>query len=295
MSGTVVIDGNNLAMRSLFAMRGHQTVLSSHGENTGPLLVFARMLDRYARFTQPDKLVVCWDSSGESWRQMVDGTYKANRPAKPDDDESEKRETFALVKRWLALNNVFTIGLANYEADDLIAGFARDGAKSGDKIWIISGDKDLLQMVEGDLVVQIRPTSGMSPEEELWNEARVLAKFGAARAELTLINCLTGDTSDNIPGLHGIGPKKAATLVQASQGRVAELVENERCREHRDRIYTNLTLMDLRDPPLRPSLPLLPDFRPTSHESIGWQALQGFLREYQLASLLEMVIGWGGE
>ena len=89
-SRTVVIDGNNLAMRSLFAMRGHQTVLSSHGENTGPLLVFARMLDRYARFTQPDKLVVCWDS-GESWRQMVDDGYKANRPAKPDDDESEKR------------------------------------------------------------------------------------------------------------------------------------------------------------------------------------------------------------
>lgn len=294
MSGTVVIDGNNLAMRSLFAMRGHQTVLSSHGENTGPLLVFARMLDRYARFTQPDKLVVCWDS-GESWRQMVDDGYKANRPAKPDDDESEKRETFALVKRWLSLSNVFTFSLLNYEADDLIAGFARGSAKSGEKVWIISGDKDLLQMVEGDSIVQIRPTSGMSPSEELWDEARVLEKFGASRRELTLMNCLTGDTSDNIPGLSGIGPKRAATLVQASRGLVSELVENERCREHRDRIYTNLTLMDLRDPPLRPPLPRLPEFRPTSHESIGWPALQGFLREYQLASLLEMVIGLGGE
>ena len=288
---TVLIDGNNLVMRSLMAMRSKQTMLSSHGQNTGPLLVFARMLDRYIKYTKPDRVAICWDS-GDSWRKMVDDAYKANRHPAPDDEpDFEKFDTFTLVKEWLALNNVYTYGLHNYEADDLVAGFATSEKNICSKVWIVSGDKDLLQMVEDDHVVQIRPTSGMLPYEEVWNEARVLEVFGVSRSELTLMNALTGDKSDNIPGLAGIGPVRAATLVKASHGQVAELVENERCREFQARIFMNLVLMDLRDPKLRPPLPRLPYFRPTSHEFIGWTALQGFLKEYQLASLLEMVIG----
>ena len=299
MTISVVVDGNNLVMRALFAMRGGQVALSSHGQNTGPLIVFARMPDRYARFTKPDHLVVCWDS-GPSWRKMVDSSYKANRGGNPDGEppdevDIEKLDAFGLVRHWLALNNIFTYTQANFEADDLIAGYASQKRNAGDKVWVISGDKDLLQMVEGDAVRQIRPTSGMTPPEEVWNEDRIIAKYGLSRDELTLLNALTGDSSDNIPGLAGIGPKRAATLIKASQGLIETLVDNERCRDHKDRIVTNLILMDLRNPNLRPNLPSLPLFRPTSHESIGWQALQAFIREYQLASLSEMVVGWGGD
>lgn len=295
MAVTMVVDGNNLVMRSIHAMRGHQTALSSHGVNTGPLLVFARMFDRYVATVQPDRLVVCWDAAGPSWRRLVDETYKAHRPEAPEDEDREKHDSFRLVKEWLALNNVFTYLQRSFEADDLIAAFVGAEINIGNEVWIVSGDKDLLQLVEDGKVQQIRPTSGMTPEQETWDESRVLDRFGVSRDLLTLVNVLVGDQSDNIPGLTGIGPKRAATLVKASQGDVEALVENERCREFKDRIYSNLSLMDLRNPPLRPVHFSLPEFRPTSHDSIGWQALQGFLREYQLASLLEMVIGWRGD
>lgn len=285
---TVLVDANNLAMRAVFAMRGQ--TLSSHGVNTGPLLVFARMLDRYARYTKPSRMALCWDA-GPSWRIDVDPEYKANRLAAPDEDVQSKHDTFRLMREWISLNNIPSFSLKGFEADDLVAEFVRQTRLESHKVWIISGDKDLLQLVEGDHVLQIRPTVGLDPEQEVWNEERVRAHAGASRSSLTLVNALVGDTSDNIQGVSGIGPKRAAKLIETSQGSIETLVESERCREHKDRILRNLVLMDLRRPTVVPTLPTLPIFRPTSHDSIGWSALQAFLRGYGLSSLLETVIG----
>lgn len=284
-----LVDANNLAMRAVFAMRGQN--LSSQGVNTGPLLVFARMLDRYIRFTQPTHLALCWDA-GPSWRVDVDPAYKANRLAPPDDEaQQSKHDVFRLMREWASLCSIPSFVVKGFEADDLVAEFVRQSRSVATKIWVISGDKDMLQLVEGDLVSQIRPTGGMNPSEEVWDEGRVISTCGASRSSLTLANALIGDSSDNIQGVSGIGPKKAAKLIETSQGSIEALVESERCREHKERILTNLVLMDLRSPSVKPTLPTLPSLRPTSHDSIGWTALQAFLRGYGLTSLLEMVIG----
>jgi len=287
----LVIDGTNLGMRAVFAMAGK--TLSGGGENTGPLLVFARMVHRYCRFVDPTHVAVCWDS-GPSWRADIDPEYKANRPT--HSDLPNRRDSLRLMRQWLAFANVYQLVMAGFEADDLVAGVVnalRPGPERP-QVVMVSGDKDLLQLVEQGWVRQIRPTQGMTPEEELWDEARVALKTDVTRDDLVLANALVGDTSDNISGIAGIGPKRAASLVKASRGRIEDLMEQPRCTMHRDLVERNIALMDLRHPQVIPMIPDVPEFRPTSHDGIGWAAYQTFLRDHRLSTLTELVVGREG-
>jgi len=114
-------------------------------------------------------------------------------------------------------------------------------------------------------------------------------------SDLALAASLTGDKSDNIQGVPGIGPKTAAKLVLASAGDISGLVELDRCRDHREVILLNHKLIDLTLPMVAPRVEDLPPFCPTNRGSIAWPSLQGFLWDHQLHSLSEVETGWGGE
>jgi len=130
----LVVDGHNLVMRSLKAMQGHQTMLSSNGINTGPLLVFVRMFNRYVRHVRPTHVVVCWDTR-PSWRENLEPSYKANRHHRTAEEDSERNDAFSLARRWLSLTNVMHTESAGYEADDLVAAYVRRyRARGGDPL-----------------------------------------------------------------------------------------------------------------------------------------------------------------
>lgn len=289
MNRLLVVDGHNLVMRSLKAMQGKQVALSHNGINTGPLLVFVRMLNRYIAHVRPTHVVVCWDAPGPCWREELEPTYKANRHRRTEDEESERYNTFLLVRQWLSLSNVLHVVRQGYEADDLVAAYVRQYRYSFEVV-ILSGDKDLLQLVSPQ-VTQIRPQSSLTPDEETWDVNRVVGKFGLHGKSLALAAALTGDKSDNISGVPGIGPVTAAKLVNASTG-ISGLLEMDRCRDHRDVILLNHKLVDLGDPEFMPEVERLPPFHPTNHGSLAWPALQGFLRDHQLHSLTEIETGW---
>jgi DNA polymerase-1 len=289
----LAVDGTNLVMRSLKAMQGRQTVLAHEGVNTGPLMVFVRMFNRYVQHVRPTHVAVCWDAPGRTWREDMASEYKANRAHRSSDEEDERTSAFGLVRRWLALSDVYMVQERGFEADDLVASLARSYV-AGTTV-ILSGDKDLLQLVRTDRILQIRPQTGMTPTDETWDENRVVERYGISGSDLALAAALTGDKSDNVIGVRGIGPKTAATLVKASSGNIDRLVEMQRCADHRDVILRNHKLVDLCKPMITPGVPVLPPFRPANHGSLSWVALQEFLRGLALTSLLEVETGWGVE
>lgn len=288
----LAIDGSNLAMRSIKAAEGRGLALSTDdGEvNTGPLLIFINLISKYIRHVNPDSTVVCFDQGQSLRRLAIFSDYKANRSGGGGD---AKRGYFRLMREWLSLSGIFIAQRDAFEADDLIGAYWRT-ATSMD-MAIVSGDKDLLQLVSAPAgVVQIRPQQSLTIEEETWDEQRVLSEMGCLPGHLPILKALMGDVSDNIPGVPRVGPKRAVQIASDNDWVLHRVLDDDRCREHREVIERNYALVNLRDV-LVPDLPLPPPFHPTEPESVAWSPLIDFLDRYQLESVKARMFAWLGE
>jgi DNA polymerase-1 len=279
MRPTLLIDGNNILVRAVKATE-NSTMRSEDGVDTSAFVVFVRTISRYIRQEKPYRVMVCWDS-GPVWRNQIYPDYKANRPQVTDD---YRRITRSLVREFLGLAGVPWTYHPGFEADDLIAAMWRY-AKA--PVAILSDDKDLSQLVgpnpNGYLCTQIRVSSG-----DRWDEAAVLDHFGCTPAQLPAVLSLWGDTSDNIPGVRGIGVKFAVKHMAAAGWDLAA-VEHKGIAEARDKgeIALYRQLVDLRDAPyetastgdISPFMPVTPG------PDAAWQALWQFLDRYQLREI----------
>jgi DNA polymerase-1 len=284
----LVVDGSNLVMRAIHAMQ--RTHLSSDDIPTGPLMTFINMLSRYVRETDPDRVVVCWDGGVHYARRAIYADYKANRNAVPYEFEEYKKGTFALVRQYLTLAGVHHVRVDDVEADDLVALYTMH--RQDEKVIILSGDKDFLQLL-GDDVEQIRPGSNLS---ERWTASRVEQEMGCHPDHLAEVMALTGDTTDNIPGIPGFGLKTACKLLaaydwdlnaairgsEAQEGRVT--FERRLC-GHEEEVRRNWALVDLTTIYGDIDMPPAPPFRPTTIISALWSELLDFLNLYRLASI----------
>ncbi len=196
-----ILDAHAFLHRSYHALPKFST---SKGEEVGALYGFLRLLLKLLRERKPEYLAVCFDSKGGTFRDDLFSEYKANRSATDPGLVSQLITARELVKA-IGLKGVY---LKGYEADDIIATLARRAVKAGMEAVIVSGDKDAAQLV-GE---KVKMWDGSSPEFS--GPEAVLAKYGLPPAQLPDYFALTGDSSDNVPGVAGVGPKSAAKLVQ---------------------------------------------------------------------------------
>lgn len=285
---TLLVDGNNVAVRAIFAAKS--SGMSSHGTPTGALLIIINTLSRHIREEKPDRVGVFWDAPGRDWRKDLDPEYKANRNTAHDD---YRDDTFHLAKEFLTLSGIPHEERRGYEADDLIAAHWRSIPKTGDddSIVILSSDKDFMMLLgrnpQGVETEQVRLSSSGTPTDR-WDEARVMDELRYWPRHIPLLMALSGDTSDNIPGVPRFGMKTAAKVLAAS-GWSLEGIDDPRVVEHWDRVQTNLALVDLRSPIASLVIDPLPPFRPSDPTTGLYTALVKFLINYEMKSVLSRV------
>ncbi|HYZ40474.1 MAG TPA: 5'-3' exonuclease H3TH domain-containing protein, partial [Stellaceae bacterium] len=195
-----LVDGSGFIFRAYHAL---PPLSRSDGTPTSAVLGFSNMLAKLLSETDADHIAVIFDAAGRSFRNRIYDQYKAQRPEPAPDLVPQ----FALVRRATEAFGVCQIELDDFEADDLIATYARHAVEAGAKVTIVSSDKDLMQLV-GDKVTMLDPIKNRPigiPE--------VRERFGVGPERVIDVQALCGDSIDNVPGVPGIGVKTAAELI----------------------------------------------------------------------------------
>jgi DNA polymerase-1 len=181
---------------------------SSKGEPTHAVLGTVNMLQKVVNEKRPHMLAVAMDSKGGTFRHELDVRYKANRPPPPPDLSMQMERCEAIVRAY----TIPTYQRPGMEADDLIASVVDRAVAAGLRVVIVSADKDLMQLVRDD---DDRVVLWDSMRDKVYGAEEVRAKFGVAPSKLRDLLALTGDTSDNVPGVPSVGPKTASDLLEA--------------------------------------------------------------------------------
>src|SRR6516162_3532079 len=205
-----LIDGSGFIFRAYFARakdpKAERFQRQSDGMATEVVMHFSNMLDKYLRDTDADHIAVIFDASGRSFRNEIYSEYKANRREMPDDLAPQ----LAHVRQAADAFGVCRIEMENFEADDLIATYARHALDAGAKVTILSSDKDMMQLVADGKIMMRDPMT-----DRPIGEAEVREKFGVGPDKVIEVQALCGDSTDNVPGVPGIGVKTAAELINA--------------------------------------------------------------------------------
>ena len=201
----VLVDAYALLFRAFFSGRYLST---TDNRPTGALFGFTNMILSILNNEKPDAIVVCWDAPHRTHRSVAFEEYKAHRP--PVDPQLSAQQPVA--REIVAALGIQSAEMAGYEADDLIGTLARQGVRDGYHVIVLTGDSDTLQLVNDHVHVQITQR-GVS-EVKVYDEAAVRERYGIGPECIADFKALTGDTSDNIPGVPGIGDKTASALLQ---------------------------------------------------------------------------------
>ncbi|HLG22441.1 MAG TPA: DNA polymerase I, partial [Candidatus Manganitrophaceae bacterium] len=195
-----IIDGSSYIYRAYFAIRELST---SSGLPTNAIYGFTQMLSKIIKEKKPDYLAIAFDSKGPTFRHAAYEDYKVHRPAMPD----PLARQIPYIHRMVEAFEIPVILGDGYEADDLIGTLAKKGAEQGLEVVIVTGDKDMLQLISP------RVTVYDTLKEKVFTEKEVRERFGVAPPQVVEIMGLMGDSVDNIPGVSGIGEKTAIQLI----------------------------------------------------------------------------------
>lgn len=198
----LLLDGHSLAFRAFYALPA-QNFSTTGGQHTNAVYGFLGMFLGLMEKEQPTHVAAAFDLSGPTFREESFPAYKAQRPATPDEFKGQ----IGLIRRSLEALGVETIDKEAYEADDIIATLATLGQEAGMRVLICTGDRDSLQLVNDDVTV-LYTLKGVSDLHRFTPEA-VEEKYGVTPTQYPDLAALRGDTSDNMPGVPGVGPKTA--------------------------------------------------------------------------------------
>src|SRR6056297_2598476 len=207
-----LVDGSSYIYRAYFAIRH---LSNSKGEATNAVYGFTNMLLTLMREEQPDLAAVVFDTKAPTFRKQLYPEYKANRAAMPEDLVPQ----IPLIKQLVRAFRLPLLEQDGYEADDIIATLARRYAEQGFEVTVVTGDKDLMQIVSDRVRLLDTMKASVSRREE------VIERFGVPPEQVLEVLALAGDSSDNIPGVPGIGEKTASQLIREF-GSVDNLLEN---------------------------------------------------------------------
>jgi DNA polymerase-1 len=196
-----LFDGSAFLYRSFFAL---PPLTTSSGFPTGAIYGFLRSILAILKTEKPNHMAIAFDLPAPTQRKLAYSEYKSKRPPTPD----PLKVQIPVIKELINLLGIRLLEMSGYEADDLIAYLTQKAKKEGFRVKIYSPDKDVLQLVDGSQVVVINPIS-----EEVFDENKVIEKFGVHPKKLADYLALVGDKTDNIEGVKGVGPKTAINLI----------------------------------------------------------------------------------
>lgn len=197
-----LIDGSSYIFRAFYGIR--QNLTTSKGLPTNALYGFVTMLMKIVRDDCPEYLAVVFDSKEKTFRHKMYHEYKANREVPPEALQQQFPHFEPLVEAF----NIASLRKPGYEADDIIGTLAKQGEKAGLDVVIVSGDKDMMQLI--DPHIHMLDTM----KDKKFGEKEVVEKFGVPPNQVIEVMGLMGDSGDNIPGVSGVGPKTATELIQ---------------------------------------------------------------------------------
>ena len=205
MSTLLLIDGHSQAYRAYFGVK--TPLATSNGELTTAVFGFARKLLSIVREYEPDGVVVAFDK-GETWRHDEFAEYKATRDAMPDDMASQ----MGRIRQMLEALHIPIVTFEGYEADDVLGTLATKATNQQTRVLILTGDRDMFQLIN-ERVQVLYTSGGPRPQTKLYGEAEVRERFDLEPTQIIDLKALTGDSSDNIPGIPGVGDKTAAKFL----------------------------------------------------------------------------------
>jgi DNA polymerase-1 len=275
-----LIDGSGYIFRAYHAL---PPLTRPDGTPVGAVLGFSNILYKFLQDTEADHLAVVFDSARSTFRNRIYDQYKAHRPDPPDDLIPQ----FKLVRDATDAFNVCRIEREDFEADDLIATYAREAEKSGHTVTIVSSDKDLMQLISERI-------SMWDPiKQKPIGAAEVMEKFGVGPEKVVEVQALIGDSVDNVPGVPGIGPKTAAELINtygdlesvlAHAPEIKQPKRRESLIEHAENARLSKKLVQLDD-----HVPLTASLDDLAVKPLDRGKLTHFLREQGFRTLLNRV------
>lgn len=203
----LVLDGNSIINRAFY---GIKLLSTKSGIYTNAVYGFLNILLKLKEISQPDAIGVAFDVHAPTFRHKKYDEYKAGRHAMPD----ELRMQMPILKDILKSLGIKTVECEGWEADDILGTLAQACRSAGNECFIATGDRDSLQLAHGGVKVLLAHTKSGRPVTDIYDENTVMEEYGVTPAELIQVKALQGDSSDNIPGVAGVGAKTALDLIQ---------------------------------------------------------------------------------
>ncbi len=277
MRKLVLVDGSSYIYRAYYAL---PPLTSPKGEPTGAVYGFIRMISKLLNELNPDYIAVIFDAPGKTFRHEEYKEYKAQRKETPDD----LRVQIPKIKEIIKLFGIKVLEKEGYEADDIIATLAKKGKEKGFEVYVVTPDKDMLQLVEDNIYV-LNPVT-----DKVYNREKVKEKYGIYPEQFIDYLAIVGDPVDNIIGVKGVGPKTAAKLLQ-KYGSLKNILKSldklpERIRkafeEVQDKLEENMFLVKLKN-----DVPLEIDVEDLKKRKTDWEKLLEVFEELGFKSLLK--------
>ncbi len=222
----LAIDGNSIINRAFY---GVKLLSTKDGQYTNAVFGFINILNKLCDMERPDGVAIAFDLKAPTFRHLQYAEYKAGRKGMPEELASQ----MPIMKEWLRLAGYTCVECEGYEADDILGTLAYLCEQSGDECVISTGDRDSLQLVSDHTRVLLAATKMGRPEIINYDKAALFEKYGLTPCEMIELKALMGDSSDNIPGVAGVGEKTATDLIT---------------RYHSiDYIYENLNSLDIKE------------------------------------------------
>lgn len=204
----LLIDGHSILHRAFY---GLPNLTNSQGKHTGAVYGFLNILFHILEEEQPDYLTVAFDLPAPTFRHKIYEAYKGTRKPMPE----ELREQVPLMKEMLEAMGINIVEMEGYEADDLLGTLARKSEKQGMEVTVLSGDRDLLQLATDQIQIRLPKTSKGKTVIEDYYAGQVMEKYQVTPSQIVDLKALMGDSSDNIPGIPGVGEKTATKIIAA--------------------------------------------------------------------------------
>lgn len=240
----LLIDGHSILNRAFY---GLPDLTNAEGRHTGAVYGFLNILFKMLEEEKPEYLTVAFDLHAPTFRHRIFAEYKGTRKPMPE----ELREQVPLMKEVLTAMGVNLVSMEGYEADDLLGTLARKSEARGMDVTILSGDRDLLQLATEKVMIRLPKTAKGKTTIEDYHAAQVLEKYQVTPPQIIELKALMGDSSDNIPGIPGVGEKTATKLIvefgsiENAHAHLEEIKPNkarESLREHYDLAQLSKTL-----------------------------------------------------
>lgn len=219
----LLIDGNSMANRAFYATMGRM-MKTPTGISTNAVYGFFQIMFKTIEEENPDKIIVAFDISSSEKRTKIFSEYKAGRHKAPEDLTMQ----FPIIKELLRMMNIPIVQKDGIEADDILGAIAKKEGKKGNKIIILTGDRDYFQLVDMNVNIRYPKTIMGKTEYIIYDNYKINEEYGLTPEKLIEVKALMGDASDNIPGVKGIGEKTALKLIIqfGSLEKIYEYIEN---------------------------------------------------------------------